>query len=1321
MMAETTPRWATAIRSRNLHGIFRSTSRAVWMARSIPLAPVLDASSDEEALAGAEPLRMAIEELAAMAKVRLARRATARGSYRRIQIVSVNIPRPFRPSPTDPLAPYLATMYPSTSVDRRVVILAVQLTPTVKASGVRQVIRNVSDFILEQDVPMSAFEEDAEYVAAALARCGLTTPTDDEWAVVDAWWNSGGEPSVTLLAHPDHLHVFTTPDAARAAAAAGTESDCNRWPESVAHYPLTIGSVAGFDFPAGTDETSSAARWVSRLVDAGAVGVSIKGLVEPAAVTRHELRRRRTEYEHDIQERVAAGKMDRAEQEELVAQLGDTEQEYAIGGPATLTDCSISVAIPGRDENTGYSLTEIGRQCGVTLWTIQHSQPAALAEMFLGSNTRANPYMHDLPVQTISASGITSIARVGDTSGALLGFSERDRQPAYLSPTAASAGDSLPMMLVAGATGSGKSVAMLWVADQFSRIPNVYGERTPVVVIDPKALELNTPIPTPSGWTRIGDISVGDEVFGSDGEVCRVTGMSPVFEHPDLYRVTFDDGQEILADADHQWSVVELTARKERPESRLIRERAASGAVALRALLDSGDVGGEVTLVELLGALRSSGCHLWMRASSLDRALRRGGCLPTTESRPRRWDKGVAVKTLLHVAERELASHRPSERVVTTAEMVAQGVTYGRNRQARFAIRRARPLAMPDADLPVPPYVLGVWLGDGASASKEISVGAEDVDEMSRLLSAEWPIVTVHQRKGRSVSILSLDRDLTRCLYGHDAYATRSSGGGTGTATYCVDCHRVAGAVRRGASDPRVMQNPSLHHRLAEVGVLNNRHIPALYQRASAAQRLALLQGLMDTDGTVKRSGSCRIVLSDERLIGDVLELVRGLGYKATLWVGPSTITEDDPDAPGHKRRRTGGKAYHVNFKTTDPVFRLTRKRELLPKAEPKQSGLHYIRSIEAVESRPARCLVVDSPDHTYLAAQFIPTHNSGSDHSAAVAASGGQVFSLDDLTKADGVFDPIRFARRSETGVELAASVLRVVNPWGDQRDNMETPLTKALHWGVTNGATCTGQALLMAREYSGAPAALVDPVIDLAQSSPMFRSIVGLHQESTALRVAQGITLIKVGEGYFNLPAPGAEPEGQQQRIALSLIRMAVFGSAMAVSGRAGVVMLDEAWIFLGAGRNQVEELGRVARSQQVLPILFTQRVSDALRAELTGYISRGLILPIEDPDEARAACALFRLDPTPARIERITAKKTIGDALTGGAAPNWASMHALRDPQTGRVIRGTIAIYADLVGRQIPIELSIPPAFLSRSSTNPEDIRARQEAERLAAQAQ
>ena len=79
-----------------------------------------------------------------------------------------------------------------------------------------------------------------------------------------------------------------------------------------------------------------------------------------------------------------------------------------------------------------------------------------------------------------------------------------------------------------------------------------------------------------------------------------------------------------------------------------------------------------------------------------------------------------------------------------------------------------------------------------------------------------------------------------------------------------------------------------------------------------------------------------------------------------------------------------------------------------------------------------------------------------------------------------------------------------------------------------------------------------------------------------------------MKVGDAHLDLPEPGAIREAtQQQRIALALVRMMVFGSAMALAGRGGgCVILDEAWVFLGAGRSEVERLGRLSRSQQVLP---------------------------------------------------------------------------------------------------------------------------------------
>ena len=81
----------------------------------------------------------------------------------------------------------------------------------------------------------------------------------------------------------------------------------------------------------------------------------------------------------------------------------------------------------------------------------------------------------------------------------------------------------MPHMLIAGATGSGK------------------------------ALALDTPIPTPDGWTTMGEIQVGDEVFDEHGRPCTVTAATPVMYGRPCYEVEFSDGTVIVADAEHLW------------------------------------------------------------------------------------------------------------------------------------------------------------------------------------------------------------------------------------------------------------------------------------------------------------------------------------------------------------------------------------------------------------------------------------------------------------------------------------------------------------------------------------------------------------------------------------------------------------------------------------------------------------------------------------------------------------------------------------------------------------------------------------------------
>ncbi len=68
-----------------------------------------------------------------------------------------------------------------------------------------------------------------------------------------------------------------------------------------------------------------------------------------------------------------------------------------------------------------------------------------------------------------------------------------------------------------------------------------------------KALALDTEIPTPTGWTTMGRLSVGDQVLGADGRPTTVTAATEVMENRPCYRLVFDDGSEIIADAEHQW------------------------------------------------------------------------------------------------------------------------------------------------------------------------------------------------------------------------------------------------------------------------------------------------------------------------------------------------------------------------------------------------------------------------------------------------------------------------------------------------------------------------------------------------------------------------------------------------------------------------------------------------------------------------------------------------------------------------------------------------------------------------------------------------
>ena len=68
-----------------------------------------------------------------------------------------------------------------------------------------------------------------------------------------------------------------------------------------------------------------------------------------------------------------------------------------------------------------------------------------------------------------------------------------------------------------------------------------------------KALSIDTKIPTPCGWKTMGDLKLGDTVFGSDGKPCKVIFATEVMHGRPCNRVCFSDGSEIIADDEHLW------------------------------------------------------------------------------------------------------------------------------------------------------------------------------------------------------------------------------------------------------------------------------------------------------------------------------------------------------------------------------------------------------------------------------------------------------------------------------------------------------------------------------------------------------------------------------------------------------------------------------------------------------------------------------------------------------------------------------------------------------------------------------------------------
>jgi phosphate starvation-inducible PhoH-like protein len=281
-------------------------------------------------------------------------------------------------------------------------------------------------------------------------------------------------------------------------------------------------------------------------------------------------------------------------------------------------------------------------------------------------------------------------------------------------------------------------------------------------------------------------------------------------------------------------------------------------------------------------------------------------------------------------------------RVVRTKDMI------GRLRHAHyrnFELPLAAPIEFPPHEVPLDPYALGLLLGDGClTLSSTPSFTTNDL-ELVEALHATLPGVTAVHRQRYDYALRRTD--------------PRNDGLAANPVTLAARTLDLAGTRS------------------------STKFVPAEYLLNSAAVRLAVLQGLLDTDGgpVTQRGRTCRVqyVTTSEMLRDDVVWLVRSLGGVAY----------------GHTRRAAGrasGWAYgrpvphrhdahvlDIRLPAGIAPFRLQRK-----KAKYDETGggrpTRFVESIEPVGEAECVCIAVGAPDSLYVAEDFIVTHNTLND-----------------------------------------------------------------------------------------------------------------------------------------------------------------------------------------------------------------------------------------------------------------------------------------------------------------------------------------------------
>jgi phage terminase large subunit-like protein len=250
---------------------------------------------------------------------------------------------------------------------------------------------------------------------------------------------------------------------------------------------------------------------------------------------------------------------------------------------------------------------------------------------------------------------------------------------------------------------------------------------------------------------------------------------------------------------------------------------------------------------------------------------------------------------------------------------------YGGQRRYQYLLPNLEgPLEMPEVDLPVHPYVLGVWLGDGSQHAPVICFDPRRSEHIDKLGELGVPCTKMHPH--------SNDPQYTNVWYAR---------------------------FGKGALMPH----------LRALGVLGNKHIPEAYEYASAKQRLELVAGLVDTDGHVDKKGRVVFSNTNKRLITSLFRILQSLNMRP-YWFTPQEPCTSSSGITGKHTVYAFGFHPSIPLPTVvKPTLRLVRQSRM---------SITDVRYAPCSPPVMGKCIQVANADGLYaLNERPLLTHNS--------------------------------------------------------------------------------------------------------------------------------------------------------------------------------------------------------------------------------------------------------------------------------------------------------------------------------------------------------